>query len=53
MDFYQGLAAFKMIALGEMFFARHLRGDSDDPLYPKMRTGVPDLIDRTRTQLGC
>lgn len=53
MDFYQGLAAFKMIALGEMFFARHLRGDSDDPLYPKMRTGVPDLIDQTRTQLGC
>jgi aminoglycoside phosphotransferase (APT) family kinase protein len=53
MDFYEGLAAFKMIALGEMFLARHLRGESDDPLYPKMRSGVPELIDQTRGRLDC
>ncbi|NKE37489.1 phosphotransferase family protein [Natronococcus sp. JC468] len=44
--FYLVLATYKMAALGEMFFARHLSGDSDDPLYPKMETGVPALLDR-------
>jgi aminoglycoside phosphotransferase (APT) family kinase protein len=45
--FYRALAAYKMAALGEMFLARHLNGDSDDPLYPKMRTQVPTLAERT------
>lgn len=44
--FYLVLATYKMAALGEMFFARHLSGDSDDPLYPKMETGVPRLLER-------
>jgi hypothetical protein len=26
-----------------MFFRRHLEGNSDDPLYPTMREGVPRL----------
>jgi len=44
--FYRALAAYKMAALGEMFLARHLNDDSDDPLYPKMRTQVPALAAR-------
>jgi aminoglycoside phosphotransferase (APT) family kinase protein len=44
--FYLVLATYKMAALGEMFFARHFSGDSDDPLYPKMETGVPRLLER-------
>lgn len=45
--FYRALAAYKMAALGEMFLARHLNDDSDDPLYPKMETQVPELAART------
>ncbi|OYR89815.1 phosphotransferase family protein, partial [Halorubrum sp. E3] len=45
--FYRALAAYKMAALGEMFLARHLNDDSDDPLYPKMETQVPTLAART------
>lgn len=46
--FYRALAAYKMAGLGEMFLARHLNDDSDDPLYPKMETQVPELAARTR-----
>jgi 5,10-methenyltetrahydromethanopterin hydrogenase len=28
-----------------MFFRRHLEGNSDDPMYPKMRDRVPDIAD--------
>jgi len=45
--FYRALAAYKMAAWGEMFLARHLNGDGDDPLYPKMETQVPTLAERT------
>jgi aminoglycoside phosphotransferase (APT) family kinase protein len=45
--FYRALAAYKMAGLGEMFLARHLNDDSDDPLYPKMETQVPELAART------
>ena len=45
--FYRALAAYKMAALGEMFLARHLNDDSDDPLYPEMETQVPALAART------
>ncbi|WP_423750962.1 phosphotransferase family protein [Salinirarus marinus] len=44
--FYRTLAVYKLVALGEMFYRRHLEGNSDDPLYPTMETGVPDLADR-------
>jgi aminoglycoside phosphotransferase (APT) family kinase protein len=44
--FYRALAVYKLCGLGEMFFARHLEGDADDPLYPKMREGVPALAER-------
>ncbi len=44
--FYRTLALYKLAALGEMFFARHLAGDADDPLYPKMEDRVPALAER-------
>jgi aminoglycoside phosphotransferase (APT) family kinase protein len=39
--FYLALAAFKMAALGEMFYARYLRGGVEDPMYEAMGQGVP------------
>lgn len=44
--FYRVLAVFKLAALGEMFFRRHLEGNSDDMLYPKMEAAVPRLATR-------
>lgn len=44
--FYRTLAVYKLAALGEMFFRRHLEGNSDDPLYPKMEDCVPKLAER-------
>ncbi len=44
--FYQVLGVYKLAALGEMFFRRYLEGNSDDPLYPQMRDGVPAIADR-------
>jgi aminoglycoside phosphotransferase (APT) family kinase protein len=44
--FYRALAVYKLAALGEMFFARYLQGDGDDPLYPKMEEAVPALGER-------
>jgi len=41
--FYRVLAVYKLAGLGEMFFRRHLEGNADDPMYPKMREGVPQL----------
>ncbi|PSP99163.1 phosphotransferase family protein [Halobacteriales archaeon QS_5_70_17] len=46
--FYRTLAVYKLAALGEMFFRRHLEGNSDDPMYPKMREGVPQLATRAK-----
>jgi aminoglycoside phosphotransferase (APT) family kinase protein len=43
--FYRALAIYKLAGLGEMFFRRYLEGNSDDPLYPTMREGVPRLAD--------
>jgi aminoglycoside phosphotransferase (APT) family kinase protein len=44
--FYRALAAYKLAGLGEMFFRRHLEGNSDDDMYPQMREGVPLLAER-------
>jgi len=44
--FYRALAVYKLGAMGEMFFRRHLEGGGDDPLYPKMEDGVPALAER-------
>lgn len=44
--FYRTLAVYKLGALGEMFFRRHLEGNADDPMYPLMEERVPALADR-------
>ncbi len=44
--FYRVLAVYKLAALGEMFYRRHLEGNADDPLYPKMEAGVVHLAER-------
>ncbi|MFB6310132.1 MAG: phosphotransferase family protein [Salinirussus sp.] len=44
--FYRTLAVYKLAALSEMFFRRHLEGNADDPMYPKMESRVPGLADR-------
>ena len=46
--FYRVLAVYKLAGLGEMFFRRYLEGNSDDPMYPKMRRGVPALAQRAQ-----
>jgi aminoglycoside phosphotransferase (APT) family kinase protein len=46
--FYRALAVYKLAGLGEMFFRRYLEGNSDDPLYPKMKEGVPRLAAHAR-----
>ncbi|SEN66512.1 Predicted kinase, aminoglycoside phosphotransferase (APT) family [Halorientalis persicus] len=43
--FYRVLAVYKMAALGEMFFARYLMGNSDNTLYQMMEDGVPTMAD--------
>ncbi|WP_224270308.1 phosphotransferase family protein [Haloprofundus salinisoli] len=42
--FYLALATYKLAAVCEMFYARHLAGDSDDPLYAAMDEGTPKLV---------
>jgi len=46
--FYRTLAVYKLAGLGEMFFRRYLEGNSDDPMYPRMRKGVPALARRAK-----
>ncbi|MFC7157037.1 phosphotransferase family protein [Halomarina halobia] len=43
--FYRALSVYKLAALCEMFFRRHLEGNADDPMYPKMRERVPAMAD--------
>lgn len=45
-QFYRVLGVYKLAALGEMFFRRHLEDNAADPLYPKMRKGVPEIAER-------
>ena len=44
--FYRALSVFKLGALGEMFFRRHLEGNASNDLYPKMRERVPSILER-------
>ncbi len=46
--FYRALAVFKIAALGEMFYRRHIEGNADNPMYPKMETYVPLFLERAR-----
>lgn len=44
--FYRALSVYKIAALGEMFYRRHLEGNADNPMYPLMREYVPKFLDR-------
>lgn len=44
--FYRVLAVYKLTGLGEMFYRRYLEENANDPLYPEMEDGVPELADR-------
>jgi aminoglycoside phosphotransferase (APT) family kinase protein len=44
--FYRVLAVYKMAALGEMFYARYLMGNSDSTFYAMMEDGVPALAEQ-------
>ena len=44
--FYRTLAVYKMCALGEMFYARYLMGNSDSSFYAMMEDGVPLLAEQ-------
>ena len=46
--FYRTLAVYKLAALGEMFLARDMRGDADDPFYAEMERAVPELAARAQ-----
>lgn len=43
--FYRAFGYYKLAIAGEMFLARHLAGDGDDPLYVHMESEVPHVID--------
>jgi aminoglycoside phosphotransferase (APT) family kinase protein len=45
LKFYRVLAVYKMAALGEMFYARYLMGNSDSTFYAMMEDGVPQLAE--------
>ncbi len=45
-EFYVVLGLYMLTAVCEMFYARYLDGNSDDPLYPKMEAVVPDIARR-------
>lgn len=47
-QFYRVLAFYKLGALGEMFFRRHLEGNADDEIYPEMADTVPAIAERAR-----
>ncbi len=44
--FYRVLAVYKMAALGEMFYARYLMGNSDNRFYEMMDDGVPAMAEQ-------
>jgi aminoglycoside phosphotransferase (APT) family kinase protein len=46
--FYRGLAAYKIVTTTEAMYFRYLAGDADDPLYPALETGVPELARRAK-----
>jgi aminoglycoside phosphotransferase (APT) family kinase protein len=47
-EFYVVLALYMLAAVCEMFYARYLNGNSDDDLYPRMETLVPDIARRAK-----
>lgn len=48
LDFYVVLGHYMLAAVCEMFYARYLNGNSDDPLYPQMEALVPEIARRAK-----
>jgi aminoglycoside phosphotransferase (APT) family kinase protein len=48
LDFYVVLGLYMLTAVCEMFYARYLNGNSDDPLYPTMERLVPEVSRRAK-----
>jgi aminoglycoside phosphotransferase (APT) family kinase protein len=48
LEFYVVLGHYMLAAVCEMFYARYLNGNSDDPLYPQMETIVPEIARRAK-----
>lgn len=46
--FYLVLGTFKLAAVGEMFYARHLRGNDESDKFERMRTAVPAYAERAQ-----
>jgi aminoglycoside phosphotransferase (APT) family kinase protein len=46
--FYRGLAAYKIVTTTEAMYFRYRAGDADDPLYPALEEGVPELARRAK-----
>ncbi|MFC7228758.1 phosphotransferase family protein [Salinirubellus salinus] len=46
--FYRGLAAYKIATTAEAMYYRYREGDADDPLYPALEEGVPELARRAK-----
>ncbi|WP_254538300.1 phosphotransferase family protein [Halomarina litorea] len=46
--FYLVLGLYMLAAVGEMFYARYLAGDSSDDLYPEMEALVPAVCRRAK-----
>jgi len=46
--FYRGLAAYKIATTCEAMYARYLSGKADDPMYPALEEGVPELAARAK-----
>lgn len=42
--FYQVFATYKLAAICEMFYARLLTSDADNPIYPAMHERVPSIL---------
>jgi aminoglycoside phosphotransferase (APT) family kinase protein len=46
--FYRGLAAYKITTTCEAMYFRYRSGEADDPLYPALEEGVPELARRAK-----
>lgn len=52
LTWYVVLAVWKLAALLEASYARHLAGTTDDPFFAELAHGVPDLLARARAVAG-
>ena len=46
--FYRGLAAYKIATACEAMYFRYRSGEADDPMYPALEEGVPEMARRAK-----